>query len=431
LTTPQPLAPVKRPYHLPGWLKSESGSVPWWLWLVCGVLWAGFTGWLWQWEFHVDEFGHSHLLAATAEAMAAILALVFTITLVVSELTAAYSHRLIQRLLTPFTIFYMLLFILATILPLVLIAHGDKAGIRVTLTLASLCLALLLPFFRYFLYRITPNALLNDLSSAARRKLLRGEEAGEMEALDNMSVSALEFKDYDTFETALTRLGGLSLILLPAGVDTTEVRADIWERLEDVAEASLDETRGAKISLEVIQKAGAAAVEQGVGESARHACRVLEEVGLAAIDRGLDGAGRQAVYALGEIGRRAAARKDEGLTRQAAYALAKLGPQAAEKCLRHAVSFAVDALESVGLAAAENGLGGVAIQAAGGLAELGTEAAADKRLAASAEQAAFALQGLKARKVNISSALAALGSVEGAERREGAARFLKMLNPAV
>jgi hypothetical protein len=408
----------------------QSGSVPWWLWLVCGIPWAGFTTWLWLWGMHVEESQVTHLLAATAEAMAAILALVFTITLVVSELTAAYSHRLIQRLLTPFTVIYMMLFIVATVVPLVLIAHGQGWGIKVALTLAALCLALLLPFFRYFLYRITPSALLNDLSSAARKKLLAGEEAGEMEALDNMSVSALEFKDYDTFESALTRLGGLSLLALPAET-ARETVDDIWERLADVAEASLEVTRGAKISLGVVQQTGAAAVEKGVGDSARHASQVLEEVGLAAIDRGLDGAGRQAIYALGEIGRLAAARRHEELTRQTAYALAKLGPRAAEKRLRHAVSFAVDALESVGLAAAENGLSGVALQAAGGLAELGAEAAEERSLSEAAEQAAFALQGLKARKVDIAPVLAALNCAEGRERREGAALFLEMLEPAV
>ena len=51
-----------------------------------------------------------YLLSAIAQSLAAVLALVFTISLVVAQLSSKYSHRLLASFFDKLTIFYILLY---------------------------------------------------------------------------------------------------------------------------------------------------------------------------------------------------------------------------------------------------------------------------------------------------------------------------------
>jgi len=420
-------SPVAAKLSTSSWLRPGSSRVPAWLWLASGLVWVAFAVGLWFWPLVEDHSALYHLMAALAEAMAAVLALVFTISLVVAELTAAYSHRLFQRLLTPFTISYIILFILTMMLPLTMMTHATVGGAKVSLILGALALVLLIPYFRYFMYRITPAAMLEDLAIAGRKNLRGGREAIEVDTIDNISMSAFEFKDYDTFNLALMKLGDLALVQPDSSVKKGAVpEGDVWERFRDVALATLEESRGSRISIGALQRAGILAAEAGLSDAVRKSATTLEIVGGDAVEKGLDTVARQTVYAIGEIGRTAAEHRLEEAAREGVYTIRKVGVAATEKRLKYTVPFTIDALEAIGAVAAGTDQPGVVRQVAATLLEVGVEAV-EHGLDEAARQAAFALESLQVRKGGAEAVADALKSFKaGVEVREAVARFLDL-----
>ena len=119
-----------------------------------------------------------YILSAISQGLAAILALVFTITLVVAQMTRRYTamDKIIFR---PETIFLMIVFGIGVVTPLLVLKFGFWGwGVNFSIAIASFCVFSLLPFLkgvnRVLKYEIGVENLLEESMKAINL----GDEAG-------------------------------------------------------------------------------------------------------------------------------------------------------------------------------------------------------------------------------------------------------------
>jgi hypothetical protein len=155
-----------------------------------------------------------YFLAATAQSLAAILALVFTISLVVAQLSSRYSYRMLADFFDSLTIGYFFVFVAATLMPLWLLGQGQPPlwTTRISLTIAAAVLLLLVPYFLRFREKLDPASVIKRLQDKAikRLKVDREKEPEEVAAIDNFCMSAFGLRDYDTFEMGVRAMVSLA-----------------------------------------------------------------------------------------------------------------------------------------------------------------------------------------------------------------------------
>ena len=185
--------------------------------VVLYPLLAGILIWYWP-GLHVPNVDAAnphalYLLSSIAQSLAAVMAIVFTITLVIAQLASNHSPRMLASFFDAPTIAYMLFFIISLLLPLWLIAEADEFAARLSLCLAATSILLLVPYFLSFREKLRPERLLLSLSEESI-KGLKADPTKEPEAVQvihDCAIMALARKDYDTFNKGVEALARLSL----------------------------------------------------------------------------------------------------------------------------------------------------------------------------------------------------------------------------
>lgn len=91
-----------------------------------------------------------YLLSATAQVLAALFALVFSITLIAIQFVTKYTHRTMEVVFNNWIIFYMVIFASSVVVPLVwLITHPTWGGAIMSLVIGIIVVISLVPFFLY------------------------------------------------------------------------------------------------------------------------------------------------------------------------------------------------------------------------------------------------------------------------------------------
>jgi hypothetical protein len=184
-----------------------------------------------------------YICSAISQALAAILALVFTITLVAAQMTRRYT-AMDKLIFKKETFFLMVLFAIGIIAPLIFLKSDFwSIGVNISLAIATLCVTSLIPFLRMI------NAILKyDIG------------------IDNLEEEASESIDSKHWATTLNKIQELRKIGLDA-----------------IAEARENETIRIEFALKNI---GLRSVEEKVIESTLGA---LSEIGKKAAINRLDG----------------------------------------------------------------------------------------------------------------------------------------------
>ena len=115
-------------------------------WTFCIIITLAVFSILYHVHPNTDQDNARYLLSAIAQSLAAILALVFTITLVVAQMTRRYTamDKIIFR---PETIFLMIIFGIGVITPLLVLKIGFwGCGVILSIAIASFCVFSLIPF---------------------------------------------------------------------------------------------------------------------------------------------------------------------------------------------------------------------------------------------------------------------------------------------
>jgi hypothetical protein len=127
-------------------VSSEIRRERWWLYCVFGTIVFGLI--LYYLHPSTDQDNARYILSAISQGLAAILALVFTITLVVAQMTRKYTamDKIIFR---PETIVLMIIFGLGIVIPLLVLRFGFfGVGVTFSILIATFCVFSLIPFLK-------------------------------------------------------------------------------------------------------------------------------------------------------------------------------------------------------------------------------------------------------------------------------------------
>lgn len=234
-----------------------------WTWLA-GLIISAVLSWL-VWSYGLaslpeDNSRIYYLLSGLGQALAAIFALVFTISLVAAQLTVRYTYRLLQRTFPWWIILYTALFALAILYPFFLLGRDSTLlEVRISLCAAVVCVILILPYFITFPRRLGVSQIIDYLARQANRHSSSGEfvyACEDRRAIENIAMSALAYHDYDTFDLA-TR----SLVKAAVNPSNQIVEAyHVSEQLKDIASRVLSDSQAVRSAIDALNVIGVTAV---------------------------------------------------------------------------------------------------------------------------------------------------------------------------
>ena len=127
-------------------MRYKWGKYNWWIY--CVIIAIAVFVILYYCYPDTEQENARYILSAISQGLAAILALVFTITLVVSQMTRKYiaMDKIIFR---PETIFLMIIFGFGVVTPLLVLKFGFwRHGINLSIAIAFFCVFSLIPFLK-------------------------------------------------------------------------------------------------------------------------------------------------------------------------------------------------------------------------------------------------------------------------------------------
>ena len=233
-------------------------------------------------------------------------------------------------------------------------------------------MVLLVPYFHYFLDRLSPRSWIEALFQESAKEIKARKGKGQIESvqtMDNIAMNALGFKDYDTFSLALEKLG--ELMLLRRNNEQEKIR----ELLADICHVAIEDPRATRVSTEALSQLCQSAAQIGRKEVAEWALEILEEeIGLVAIH---ERQGRVAAFAVSAAAKAAKSLVEatveeiiKDVTLGGVFILGVLGHNAAKKGLWEPAFSAASALIDVGAYAFTKGQDTIAWQAADGLRKM-------------------------------------------------------------
>jgi len=338
----------------------------------------------------IDANSQRAILATISQALATVLAIVFSLALVAGQLASRYSPRLFSRVLRFWTFAYMALFILTIAMSLawLYLAEANQAtlgpfdfGIRwlsiAALSLSFLCLALLIPYLMHLRDMLLPETLFRELVDESLSEFRRtgdfphsvstpsqpvADVPESVSAIYDVTLSSTVARDHMTFEMGVLALKQL-LLKAPVPPGWTEDRELPGERVvARLRTLGLVLVTDPVASRSVVDRLGEGGL--GILETAdrRHARPVLRAIiislgliGRASAERqGWEEVARQAAYQLGQIAWRAAdadvdeAQGEDLITNKAARELGSLGVATLERSWMDATRQTVNGLASAG-----------------------------------------------------------------------------------
>jgi hypothetical protein len=293
-----------------------------------------------------------YLLSSIAQSLAAILALVFTLSLITLQLSSRYSQRLIAQFFNKFTIIYIIVFVISIFLPLWTIVEPYSYIVKISLSLAAVCLFLLIPYFLDLRERLSPEKMLQEFREKTMKiiHIKPTKRPEEIVTLDNFVMSAFASKDYETCRIGVDILADLAYEAHKErqqeqdeeyhinAYSNSRLMVDIYKILMDIASSSLDDPRVPQQIITAIWGNAVRATKEGLGDIAEAANNRLAAIGLESTKRGNDNVTEDILGLLGYIAR-------EALRRNISTSLLGLRPLA-ESCMYDIVVLSEEAIEA-------------------------------------------------------------------------------------
>lgn len=260
-----------------------------------------------------------YLLSSIAQSLAAILALVFTLSLITFQLSSRYSQRLITQFFNKFTIIYIIVFVISIFLPLWTIVEPHSYIVKISLSLTAVCLFLLIPYFLDLRERLSPEKMLQDLYKKTLKiiHIKPTKQPEEIVTLDNFVMSAFASKDYETCRIGVNILASLAYEADKEGqqeqdekydenvYSNSDLMVDIYKRLENIAFSTLDDPRVPDEIITAIWRNVVRAMKEDLGNTAEDAKNRLCSIALETTERRNDKLTANILGFLGHISREA------------------------------------------------------------------------------------------------------------------------------
>ncbi len=159
----------------------------WWLYCVFATI--AFGLFLYYLHPSTDQDNARYILSAISQGLAAILALVFTITLVVAQMTRRYT-AMDKFIFRYETIILMIVFGIGVVTPLLILKWGFwEQGVNLSIVVAIFCVFSLMPFLKginwVLKYKFGVNTLYKENISVAVEELTEIGERAVTETPEN------------------------------------------------------------------------------------------------------------------------------------------------------------------------------------------------------------------------------------------------------
>jgi len=279
-------------------------------WIYCVVIATAVFLILYYAYPNTDQDNARYILSAISQGLAAILALVFTITLVVAQMTRRYTamDKIIFR---HETIFLMIIFGLGVVTPLlVLKTELWRFGVNLSIAFTVFCVFSLIPFLKsvnwVLKYEFGVNALYKEI----------------MVAIESENKESVDVEE-------LTEIGEIAVTEAPENTVVTIIRL-----LSQIGKKCAEKGLGDKTSLVAnkLRVIGVESVGRKFEEASFSAATGLKQIGVVAAKIGLTGGllgepATDAINGLKDIGAKAAENglKKRDITTRAAEGLRDIG----------------------------------------------------------------------------------------------------------
>lgn len=276
-----------------------------------------------------------YLFSATAQALAAILALVTTIVLIAAQLSASLSRHLPPRLLNVESAAYMALFAVGILLPLAWMDKPTPLRARLTLTIAGICLAALIPYLASFRTRLDPLRMVDQLLAEARRRLdaIPTAEPEAARVLQSTAQTAMTERDTATLDAAVS---ALHRVTIEATAD--DVSMGVLRRLGQIRTAAAEHVSAEGSVINELTLLAMDAIRLRRDTLAENAIRQLDMAGTDALAAGRERTSRMVA---GDLRIIASLAMDTRQADAANLALDSLGVLGAQGCGLHAEGMAI------------------------------------------------------------------------------------------
>lgn len=154
-----------------------------------------------------------YMLSALAQSLAAILALVFTISLVFAQIFAKYSYHMVLKFFDKDSKEYMALFLITILGSLILMAYPKPILVRFALILCSACLLALPHYFDSLLRKLNPAAMITAWTYEAEKQLTLDSSKVPTNVPEIMEFlgNCIEVKDYLSLDKAIKSIATVAL----------------------------------------------------------------------------------------------------------------------------------------------------------------------------------------------------------------------------
>jgi hypothetical protein len=299
-----------------------------------------------------------YLLSTQAQVLSAIVALVFTTTIVVAQLVSRYSQRILHQVLGSWVLWYLSLYLIGIICPLFLLNKDFPLWTaQISLLIGGFCLVLLIPYYITLRDHLAPDTAIRNMVPERLRKGRQDFRSGRRSGhdifnyvynLQNFAMGAYGSYDQETFEQTLKALRkvGSALITKVAKEQDASARELLEKKLKNLlcyrlgymARWTLGHPRAPFVVIERLRDLGIKAVKTGQGSLAREFIKALLKVGSDALHRDIPDAACYAVGAVGRVVTRAVERQLWEVVRYEEVAwILKIGQTAAQKSMDEVV----------------------------------------------------------------------------------------------
>jgi len=242
-----------------------------------------------------------YFLSTLAQSLAAVLALVFTVTLVIAQLSSQYSYRLPSRFLDITAIAYTALFVVAILLPIGQLTHPTTIGARVSFSFGAVALVLLMPYLLSIRRKLDPDRILHDLGARVLTSVggIDDAEPAEARLIQSMTLSACGVRDYESFGQGLAVLGDGMIAAFEGG--KPGMAGAILARLRDACMSTIDDSVAVLRSVERLREVGKTAVSRNLADAAE---AIMKHIGIFTVtcqERGITAGLNEGVISVGII----------------------------------------------------------------------------------------------------------------------------------
>jgi len=301
-----------------------------------------------------------YLLSGMGQALAAVFALVFTISLVAVQITARYIYWLLQRILPWWVLMYIAFFVFTILYPFFLLSKDfSMLEVRISLSSAIVCVILLVPYFITFPSRLGVGQIIDYLVRRVRKHWLNGEGADARSdnlTIENIAMSALANHDYGTFDVAVRALGSA----ITYDINIHPQLYNLKKQCLSMASRLITDVQACTSLISVMENVVLAILikfDEGQKEGEISDKTILNHT-------------VEPIEALSYIGHSAVDRKDEIIGRQVLYAIARIGDESIEMKAEIALDFSVISYGNLARASVDQGLRDVYYSAGSDLTRL-------------------------------------------------------------